>query len=243
MENYFSQLLSRNTPEAAGGLQPHSLSVPESGGIDESFVEVSPGEPASPEKIQAPLLQLPRPTFENESQPVIEQKIVRHEYLQQYFTRADDENETKKYVAVAIPKPSDVVDAGNGERYSVADSKDSDDHESRDALQIISVKEVSTEKNLISPAPGHLSQPDFEPKSIPLNPTIWLSPPAAASAAQNPQAPLPPKPMPSLMIGKIVIELLPSRPVPPRTVNRSSPFQATGSKSSSSSLAFGLGQL
>jgi hypothetical protein len=243
MENYFSQLLSRNTPDAAGGLQPHSLPVPESGGIEESFVHVSADEPASPEDIQTPLLQVPRSTFEPESRPVIEQKIVRHEYLQQYFTRANEENEMMKYTAVVTPQQTNKVESDNGDQYTKTESKGSDDHESVDALQIISVKEVRTENNFISPAPSPLSLPGLEPKSISLNPTVWLSPPALASAAQNPQTPLPPKPMPSLMIGKIVIELLPSRPVPPRTVNRSTPFQATGSKSSSSSLAFGLGQL
>jgi hypothetical protein len=119
----------------------------------------------------------------------------------------------------------------------------SNELEDQHTFPILPVKEIISEKEPEVMTPHPLSSPDPELKAQGLVPAVWLLPPPPAVKTAPLQTPSTNKPAPSLMIGKILIELLPAKPVPPRVINRTSPFQATAGKSSSSTNAFGLGQL
>jgi len=243
MEGYLSQLVSRNAPAGPDLLQPALITAPLAGGnMEETFVEESAGKIASPNFMRETEQKYMEPGFDIESRPVIQQKNIHHQYLQQYFTRIVSEKDEQVFFDQFSARKNDKVDSAGEEKPTILNSKDANDGVAQEEIQIKSVYEGDPEKFLTPVPPKPLPSANPEPMPI-LVPATWLSPPASAKAPANSQTPSPIKPTPSLIIGKILIELLTAKDAPPRIINRTSPFQATGSNSSSGTLAFGLGQL
>ena len=242
MEDYLAQLVSRNAPAGPDLLQPDLTTVPQSVSVAaETFVEEPAGEIASPVIMPETQQNQMQPAFDIESRPVIERKNIDHQYLQQYFTRMVIEKNEQFFFDQPIARKNDKPDSAEEETPTILNSKESNDGASQEGVQIISVVAADPEEFLTPILPSPLPSADPE---LPIHvPATWLSPPPPAKAPANSQTPPPAKPTPSLIIGKILIELLPAKAVPPRIINRTSPFQATVSNSSSSTLAFGLGQL
>lgn len=243
MESYFSQLLSRNTTGNPDLLQPDFLATPQGKtDIEESFVEERPSTPNSPEEAED-MIRPRASTLTEDHKPYHEQKDVHHHYLQQYITRVGAEEAVDRLSTASNIKQIEQQPSIEVPNRSPANPARSNEGEPRESLQILPFNEAPVQKDLVTPSVAPYLTKESEPKTPGLVPAVWLFPPPPALKSAQLQTPSKNKPLPSLMIGKILIELLPAKPAPPKTINRSSPFQTTVGKSSPSTVSFGLAQL
>jgi hypothetical protein len=243
MENYFSQLLSRNTSGNPDLLQPDFLAQPQGNtDIEESFVEERPSTLNFVEEAED-MIQPRSSILKDDHQPYNERKDVHYHYLQQYITRVGAEEAGERLSTASNIKQNEQQPSIIVPNQRAANAARSNDREPQKNLQILDFKEAPVQTDLTIPSLMPLLTKESESQTPGLVPAVWLFPPPPALKSAQLQTPSKNKALPSLTIGKILIELLPAKPAPPKTINRYSPFQTTVGKSSPSTVSFGLAQL
>lgn len=242
MENYLSQIMAR-----AAQAEPPMLQPAEQRPHAEGAMDIETSAPASdlladtPEPLPA---VLPVPVMETVltnitrsfSQPVANH----HHYLNHYINRsAEAELHPGSASAMNIPAV-----------HLAAELKPEDIHPALKAPPALPAEQSSLPADRISltpPAPPII--PPVEQPVLPLlqpvmAPVHLLQPAAPATSDFQVRPEVAAKRSPALTIGKILVEIVPARQVPPPPRNnRPSPFQLTASTGKSGTSVFGLGQL
>jgi hypothetical protein len=245
MENYFYRLISRSSAMNEEYMQPVPSNMFESAANDiESQPYAGSPEVSPVQAEQDPAANAPSPMPAIAVTQHLAQNTTEHfHYLQQYISRAAAGSDGLS--GSAPPAGKNVEEKFRNEPMNEPTATvspfDAIPQENKQALQARSAEQVK--KTVPVAHPENPVQATIPGMAQPFSAVTWLLPatPAAVHSASPVSAAL--KPAPSLTIGKILIEILPAKPVQPRTGQRPSPFQNTGTTGRSSGSGFGLGQL
>ncbi|ULQ53229.1 hypothetical protein [Flavihumibacter fluvii] len=245
MENYFSRLLSRSAASNQEILQPAASPGPDRAPEDILLqpIPALQGEPVSGIGQEPPATAFSPGPGGDAIQHVTQNKTTHYHYLQQYISRTTAVEAAQNNIAGIASQNEAPKTEGSAFNTSMPSI----------VLQDAVVPETGAfpptnaarQSEEIIPA---LPVENHPPMAITANaqamvPATLLLPGSPAVVALPSPAIIAPPKTPALTIGKILIEILPAKPVPPRVARRPSPFQVTGSAGRSGGFGFGLGQL